>query len=72
MRATMSLPLIFPPVERDGRLLVDGGTMNNVPADVVKAMGADRVVAVNVGDLADRTSVELVDVRAGRCRPWTR
>ena len=57
MRATMSLPLIFPPVERDGRLLVDGGTMNNVPADVVKAMGADRVVAVNVGDLADRTSV---------------
>jgi NTE family protein len=53
MRATMSLPLIFPPVELDGRLLVDGGAMNNVPADVVKAMGADRVIAVNVGDLAD-------------------
>ena len=54
MRATMSLPLIFPPVELDGHVLVDGGTMNNVPADVVKAMGADRVVAVNVGDLSDR------------------
>ena len=43
MRATMSLPLIFPPVELDGQVLIDGGTMNNVPADVVKAMGADRV-----------------------------
>ena len=53
MRATMSLPLIFPPVELDGRVLVDGGVMNNVPADVVKAMGADHVVAINVGDLSD-------------------
>ncbi len=57
MRATMSLPLIFPPVESNGQVLIDGGTMNNVPADVVKAMGADRVVAVNVGDLSDRESV---------------
>ena len=57
MRATMSLPLIFPPVERDGRILVDGGTMNNVPADVVRAMGADRVIAVNVGDLNDREGI---------------
>ena len=38
----MSLPLIFPPVEVDGQVLIDGGTMNNVPADVVKAMGADK------------------------------
>ncbi len=59
MRATMSLPLIFPPIEVDGRLLIDGGTMNNVPADVVKSMGADRVVAVNVGDLADREGVSF-------------
>ncbi len=57
MRATMSLPLIFPPVERDGRMLVDGGMMNNVPADVVRAMGARRVIAVNVGDLSDRVRV---------------
>ena len=57
MRATMSLPLIFPPVVVDGRVLIDGGTMNNVPADVVRAMGADRVVAVNVGDLTDREGV---------------
>ena len=54
MRATMSLPLIFPPIEVDGQILIDGATMNNVPADVVKAMGADKVVAISVGDLADR------------------
>jgi NTE family protein len=57
MRSTMSLPLIFPPMELEGHVLIDGGTMNNVPADVVKAMGADRVVAVNVGDLSDREGV---------------
>ncbi len=57
MRATMSLPLIFPPVEVDGRILVDGGAMNNVPADVVKRMGADRVVAVSVGELGDAEGV---------------
>ena len=53
LRATMSLPLVFPPVEVDGRVLVDGGALNNVPADVVKAMGADRVVAIDVLDAAD-------------------
>jgi NTE family protein len=54
MRATMSLPLIFPPTHVNGQVLIDGGTMDNVPADVVKAMGVTRVIAVNVGDLADR------------------
>ena len=54
MRATMSLPLIFPPVTDGSRVLVDGGAMNNIPADVVRGMGADRVIAVNVGDLTDR------------------
>ena len=42
MRATMSLPLAFPPVEVEGKMLVDGGVMDNVPADVVRAMGAGR------------------------------
>ena len=57
MRATMSLPGIFPPVERDGLVLVDGGAMNNVPADIVRAMGADVVVAVNVGYMGDKRTV---------------
>ena len=59
MRATMSLPLIFPPVELDGRVLVDGGAMNNVPANVVRGMGADRVIAINVGDLEDRDALSF-------------
>jgi NTE family protein len=49
MRATMSLPGIFSPVEHGDRLLVDGGTLNNVPADVARDMGADVVIAVDVG-----------------------
>jgi NTE family protein len=49
MRATMSLPGIFPPVESDGRVLVDGGALDNVPADVVRDMGAGVVIAVDVG-----------------------
>jgi NTE family protein len=57
MRATMSLPLIFPPVEADGRVLVDGGAMNNVPADVARAMGSDVVIAVNVGEIGDREAI---------------
>jgi NTE family protein len=57
MRATMSLPLIFPAVEMEGKILVDGGAMNNVPADVARNMGADVVIAINVGDLSDPKEV---------------
>ncbi|MCE3001467.1 MAG: patatin-like phospholipase family protein [Xanthomonadaceae bacterium] len=49
IRGSMSVPAAFAPLRIDGRLLVDGGIVNNVPVDVVKAMGADRVIAVDVG-----------------------
>lgn len=49
MRASMSLPGIFRPVEIDGKVLLDGGLANNVPVDVVRAMGAERIIAVDVG-----------------------
>lgn len=49
VRASCSVPGLFEPVLLDGRLLVDGGIRNNVPADVVRQMGADVVVAVDVG-----------------------
>jgi NTE family protein len=49
MRATMSLPGVFPPIETEQRVLVDGGAMDNVPADVVREMGATVVIAVDVG-----------------------
>ena len=48
VRASSSIPGIFSPLEWDGKLLVDGGVLNNVPADIVKAMGADIVIAVDV------------------------
>jgi predicted acylesterase/phospholipase RssA len=48
MRATMSIPTVFSPVDWGDSLLVDGGYINNIPVDVVKAMGADIVIAVNV------------------------
>ena len=57
LRATMSLPGFFPPVELDGQVLVDGGALNNVPADVVRRMGADVVIAVNVGFMGDSRTV---------------
>ena len=49
MRATMSLPGVFPPIATDNLVLVDGGAMDNVPADVVRDMGAGVVIAVDVG-----------------------
>jgi NTE family protein len=54
MRATMSIPGVFAPVNWDDWLLVDGGVLNNIPADVVRQLGADVVIAVNVGaDVGD-------------------
>lgn len=59
MRATMSLPGVFPPVPWDDKMLVDGGALNNVPADIVRTMGADVVIAVNVGSMAEKRTVNL-------------
>ena len=50
VRASCSLPGIFPPVWSDGQLLVDGGVMNNVPMDVMENMcTGGTIIAVNVG-----------------------
>ncbi len=59
MRATMSLPGVFPPVPWDDKVLVDGGALNNVPADIVRQMGADVVIAVNVGSMAEERTVSF-------------
>jgi len=48
VRATISLPGIFVPARLGKRLLVDGGVLNNLPADVARRMGADVVIAVDV------------------------
>ncbi|MGL4472992.1 MAG: patatin-like phospholipase family protein [Shewanella sp.] len=49
MQASATVPGALLPVELDGMLLVDGGIANNMPVDVVKAMGADIVIAVDIG-----------------------
>jgi NTE family protein len=49
MRASMSVPVAISPVEVGGQLLVDGMLVNNLPIDVGRAMGADIIIAVNVG-----------------------
>jgi NTE family protein len=49
MRASMSVPGAIEPVRIADRLLVDGGLTNNLPVDVARAMGADVVIAVNLG-----------------------
>jgi len=48
MRASMAVPGVFPPVEIDGRLLVDGGVANNLPVDVARAMGAEVLIVVDI------------------------
>jgi NTE family protein len=46
--ASMSVPAIFAPVEIDGRLLVDGGLVGNLPIDVMQQMDVDIIIAVDV------------------------
>ncbi len=63
MRASMAVPAVFDPVRRDGYLLVDGGLVRNLPVDVARDMGADVVIAVDVGTkLAGKS--ELTNVLA--------
>lgn len=48
VRASISIPGIFAPVEIDGKILVDGGLVNSTPVDVVKKMGAEIIIAVDL------------------------
>ncbi len=49
LRASMSAPGVFAPVELEGRLLVDGGLVENLPVDVARELGVDVVIAVDAG-----------------------
>ena len=49
LRSSMSVPGVFPPTELNGRVLGDGGLVNNLPIDVARALGAEVVIAVNIG-----------------------
>lgn len=56
LRATTSLPGLFAPVELDGQRLVDGGLLNNLPVNAARSLGAEVVVAVDVGTDPDGDS----------------
>jgi NTE family protein len=55
VRASIALPGLFTPAQRDGKLLIDGGLVNPVPVSLCRAMGADLVIAVDLNwDLIGR------------------
>ncbi|MCW5961142.1 MAG: patatin-like phospholipase family protein [Pyrinomonadaceae bacterium] len=64
LRATMAIPAIFAPVEVNGKILADGGILNNIPTDVAKAMGADIILVVNIEtQIGDRSALlDLIGV----------
>jgi NTE family protein len=58
VRASMSIPGVFPPVERDGRVLVDGQFVDPVPVSLCRAMGADAVIAVDINPPNDPSGMK--------------
>jgi predicted acylesterase/phospholipase RssA len=67
VRASMALPGLFTPAQREGRLLVDGGLVNPVPVSLARAMGADIVIAVDLNaDILGRHLQPLAVVRDAR------
>jgi NTE family protein len=67
LRSSMSVPGVFAPTEVDGRVLGDGGLVDNVPIGVARAMGADVVIVVNIGTpLAGRDALQSVGGLTGQ------
>jgi NTE family protein len=56
IRASISVPIIFQPVIHDNQILVDGGLANPLPVNIVREMGADFIIAVNVMPSLDKTN----------------
>jgi len=54
VRASIAMPVIFCPVRWGTRFLIDGGVVNPMPVDVVRSMGAETVIAVNVLAISHR------------------
>lgn len=50
LKASMAMPGVFPPVKFNGKELIDGGTICNLPADIAKSLGAERIIAVDVSE----------------------
>jgi NTE family protein len=62
LRASVAIPGVLPPVFHGGEVYVDGGAMNNLPVDVMRAMGRGPVIGVDVGaDRAFTTDIEATE-----------
>jgi len=73
VRASIAMPALFTPVLRDGIALVDGGLVNPVPVSLARAMGADKVIAVDLshGRLGRRLSANAqVEAPASAIGEW--
>uniref|UniRef100_A0A5S6R1D3 Neuropathy target esterase sws n=1 Tax=Trichuris muris TaxID=70415 RepID=A0A5S6R1D3_TRIMR len=79
-RASMTLAGFMPPVcdEMDGHLLLDGGYVNNLPADVMRSLGVRTVIAVDVGAVTETNFANYGDTLSGwwvlwnRINPWAK
>ncbi|MBU8877701.1 patatin-like phospholipase family protein [Bacillus sp. FJAT-29790] len=60
VRASISIPGIFVPEKLNGRLLVDGGVVDRIPVSVVKEMGADIVIAIDVSHVKICTEITSI------------
>lgn len=65
VRASMSLSGYLPPLCDQGNMLLDGGYVNNLPADVMKSLGANTIVAIDVGNTDDTSPVTYGDSLSG-------
>ena len=61
MRASMAIPTIFSPVTIDGKLLVDGGLVNNFPAKELAERGCDIIIGI---DVQDKTDYKIEDLNS--------
>jgi len=69
VRATIAMPGVLRPVERGDQLLVDGGLLDNLPADAVREMGADVVIAVDISTDAQAISRAIQSLHRRRYFP---
>ena len=65
IHSSMAVPTVLAPVEVDGRLLVDGGMVRNLPVDVARQLGAERIIAVDISShLEELPSLSLSAIAA--------
>ena len=62
MRASMAIPGVFSPVTIDTAVLVDGGMVNNFPADVLREMGADIIIGIEIASKKSITAEDLASL----------